>query len=260
MTLDKWYLDAVFPDGSAWYGYRALIRFGYFPPVHFASSHSVSASGKGTEITRWPEIREPACDGNSWEWIAPGGFRGHWQPVRSRGEELELSRDSDLKIHWSCLAPDARFDRLDPGKKEPGGASGSGYIERLQVQSGRRALPFRSLRWGHANAGDASLVWIQWARGKDLSLILENGVQVPGSIEEMPDGGVKVQTASSCWETLPGKTICDRDVRKSFSWMLVWLARGLAPSREMKILGNVRRKCGAQTWMGSGIWEHVLWR
>ena len=33
MLLEKWYLDAVFPDGRVWFGYRARVRVGRWPPL-----------------------------------------------------------------------------------------------------------------------------------------------------------------------------------------------------------------------------------
>jgi hypothetical protein len=61
------------------------------------------------------------------------------------------------------------------------------------------------------------------------------------------------------WETGGGRRLCDRDTRRCFPRWLVWLARGLAPAREIKMAGPARLRTASGTFTGSGIWEEVQW-
>jgi hypothetical protein len=70
---------------------------------------------------------------------------------------------------------------------------------------------------------------------------------------------VRVDTDHGQWETGSGRTLCDRDVRRAFPRWLVWLAGGMAPSREIKTAGPVRLRTALGEFIGSGVWEEVRW-
>ena len=207
-------------------------------------------------------LAPPALIDGKWEWRGPDGFNGCWDPT-GPGTVSELGSDAQFRVRWNCLAPRAAVTAKANGFCHGGGRSpdceGVGYVERLQIESTKRGLPFRRLWWGHAFAGKSSLVWIRWGGGRDLSLVLEDGRQVSGKIETSPWGGVRVQTAHGEWETQTGRPLCDRDVRRSFPRWLVWLAAGLAPAHELKVAGPVRLRTAAGEVTGAGIWEEVTW-
>lgn len=132
-------------------------------------------------------------------------------------------------------------------------------MEHLQIETDRPDLPFRELEWGRAHAAESSLVWIRWGRGRELSLLLENGAQVNGKLETFSKGGARARTEHGEWETGSGHALCDRDARRSFPRWLVWLARGMAPSRELKMAGPARLRTASGDFTGSGVWEEVRW-
>lgn len=255
MVLDKWYLDAVFPDGTAWFGYRARLRFWRWPVIAWSSGCRMSADGQVGAAARWGNWPEPNGAGGRWRWQAPDGFDGLWKGG-SESAAVSLAAENQLQVRWHCLAPRAAVAVTLDGETRNGAV---GYLEHLRVESAARALPFRRLWWGHAHAGESSLVWIRWAEGRDLCVLLEDGVRVEGNVVPLAEGGVRVKTARGEWETGRGRVLCDRDVRRSFPRWLVLLARGMAPARELKISGPVRLRAGADQLTGAGIWEEVRW-
>ena len=258
MYLEKWYLDAVFPDGTVWFGYRAKLRLWGWLPISWCAGCEVLPDGAERKIARWKILPSPIFTDGRWNWTGPDGFRGKWLPS-VMGVEKVLAADDGLKVRWNCVAPRALVERCD-GMGPNGITQGVGYVECLRVESTRSGLPFRDLWWGHAYAKDSSLVWLRWGRGRDLSLLLEDGVPTEGKFETLADGGVCVRTKRSEWETSPGRTLCNRDVRRSFPGWLVWLTGGMAPALELKIAGNVRHLAARGGEIaGSGVWEKVRW-
>jgi hypothetical protein len=175
-----------------------------------------------------------------------------------------LAWDDQLRARWNCLTPKAVVTKMrngEIGKTRDGSAvsRGIGYVEHLQIETGGPNLPFRDLWWGRAHAGESSLVWIQWGRGRELSLLLENGARVNGRLETLSNGGARIQTEHGEWETGSGRPLCDRDVRRSFPCWLVRLARGMAPAREVKMAGPARLRNASGDFAGSGVWEEVRW-
>jgi hypothetical protein len=178
--------------------------------------------------------------------------------------ESELGSEEQFRVSWKCVAPNTTVTRMDqaPVRRDDGqapAASGLGYIEHLRLEAAGLQMPFRDLWWGRAHAGRSSLVWIRWGRGRELSLVVEDGVRVNAEIKIKRDGGVCIQTQSGLWETGGGRALCDRNVRRSFPRWLVWLTGGMAPLRELKMSGPVRLRTASSEFKGSGIWEEVKW-
>jgi len=175
-----------------------------------------------------------------------------------------LAWDEQLRVRWNCLAPKATVTRINGdavGNTATSGAAprGLGYVEHLRMETDRPELPFRELWWGRAHAGESSLVWIRWGRGRELSLLLENGARVDGKLETFPNGGARVRTEYGQWDTGSGRPLCDRDLRRCLPRWLVWLARGMAPAREIKMAGPARPRTASGDYTGSGVWEEVRW-
>ena len=179
--------------------------------------------------------------------------------------ETELAAGDGFRVRWNAVAPRAEVERIEQGGQSHSVASvakpgrGLGYVEHLRLESAHLKLPFRQLRWGRAHAGEFSLVWIHWSRGRDLSLLVENGARAEGRIETLADGAVKVQTQFGQWATEHGRVLCDREVRRAFPRWLVMLTGGMAPVQELKVAGRVRLTSGGKETEGTGIWEEVSW-
>lgn len=256
MLLEKWYLDAVFPDGTVWIGYRARLRLFGCLPISWCAGCEIPPVGAQRKVTRWKNLPAPCLADGAWNWTGPDGFDGRWLPSVA-GVKRTLASDDRLRIHWNCIAPRAVVERKDGIR---GTTRGVGYLECLRVESARLGFPFRDLWWGHACAGQSSLVWLRWGDGRDLSLLLEDGVPTDGRFDTLADGGVSIWTARNRWETAPGRTLCNGDLRRSFPAWLVWLTGGMAPAQELKIAGSVRHTTapGIES-AGTGVWEKVRW-
>jgi hypothetical protein len=263
MLLDKWYLDAVFPDGTVWFGYRASLQLWGGLALAWASGCQVLADGRQHKVARWAELAPPRLAGGQWQWQGPDGFVARWEPS-SPGLESDLASDNRFRAHWNCIVPRAVVTRTygagtAGGNAQTGQLPGTGYIEHLRLETTLSSLPFRDLWWGRAHAGASTLVWIRWGRGREFSLLVEDGVAANGRFETLPNGGVRVHTARGQWETGCGHALCDRDVRRAFPRALVWLTGGLAPARELKMSGPVRCHTASTECTGSGVWEEVTW-
>ncbi|HWI57149.1 MAG TPA: hypothetical protein VNZ22_07975 [Bacillota bacterium] len=263
MRLEKWYLDAVFPDGTVWYGYRARLRLRGCPRIPWTSGCEVLPGSGEQKVSRWQELAAPRLEGGQWQWQGPDGFDARWAPS-GPGVESVLAAEDQFQVRWSCIAPRAAVTRSNGGGRgrcagQDSVSRGLGYLEHLSIETTRPELPFRELWWGRAHVGESSLVWIRWGGGRELTLLIEDGVQVNGQLETLPQGGVRVQTARGQWETGAGRALCDRDVRRAFPRWLVWLTRGMTPVRELKLAGSVRRRTAAGEVTGTGVWEEVKW-
>jgi hypothetical protein len=265
MRLDKWYLDAVFPDGAVWFGCRARLGLWKFPAIPWSCGSELLLNRQVRNISRlgWKELDKPSLDNAQWSWRGPDGFHARWEPS-GPGTDCVLASEDRFRVRWNCLAPKATVIRINgakienaPGESSP--ARGIGYVERLQISANLPTLPFRQLFWGRAHAGNSSLVWIRWGRGRDLSLLLENGARVHGTLDTSQKGAIRAQTDLGEWETLGAVTLCDRDTRLCFPRWLVCLARGMAPAREIKMTGPVRLRSPSGDFSGSAIWEEVSW-
>ena len=179
MLLEKWYLDALFPDGTVWFGYRAWLRFWKFRPLHWCASHELLPDGTVRKVSHWTQLPAPARENGAWNWTGPDSFTARWKPT-APGIESVVADDEDLHMSWKCVAPRASVERFSAGTLrtsipscdgvQQAIAHGTGYLECLRVQSTRAGLPFRNLWWGRAHAGESNLVWLRWKRGRDLSL------------------------------------------------------------------------------------------
>jgi membrane-associated phospholipid phosphatase len=59
MILEKWYLDAVFPDGTVWFGYRAKLRLRGCPPISWCAGCEVSGAGIQRKVGQWKNLPAP---------------------------------------------------------------------------------------------------------------------------------------------------------------------------------------------------------
>lgn len=103
MLLDKWYLDAVFPDGTVWFGYRAWLQL-WGLRLSWAAGCEVLPNGHRQEASGWTALVEPCQENGQWRWRGPDGFEARWEPA-GQGVESELGSEERFKVLWRCVAP-----------------------------------------------------------------------------------------------------------------------------------------------------------
>jgi hypothetical protein len=156
-TLDKWYLDLVTDDGTAFIGYAADLRW---HALHFRYAALLDCRSGGTprEHATVRHVAPPdLADGRLTWTCAPLHLAGEWTRLAAPVEEVLLDVP-DGRVEWRCLLPRASASLVVGDRRY----EGPGYAERLTLTIAPWDLPFRALRWGrHLSAGHA-LVWIEW--------------------------------------------------------------------------------------------------
>lgn len=160
-------MDCVADDGTAWIGYWGDVRWGSLR-VRFVSS-LIHEGEQTTTVNRVCADPEPTRDDDAVRWSSPSlGIQIEVTP-RTAGTEIELHEG----VLWRCIAPSADAVVQLPGRT----LRGSGYAEVLEMTVAPWSLPMRELRWGRAISTRQSLVWVQWIGGKDLQVIVRNGLR-----------------------------------------------------------------------------------
>jgi hypothetical protein len=233
--LDKWYLDAVSPDGRAVIAYRASMRWGLFRIGYSAvilrdqdgRLEDRRAAASGSEVVATP---------GTWSWESGAlRFGGVWSAV-SPGLERVLLTTGEGGIRWACVAPAAEVE------VRQGRASwrGRGYVERLTMTLPPWRLPIDRLVWGRWVGGSASVVWIVWEGPHPLSLVVVDGREDPGA--RVTGAGVTLGDGRRL--TLARRAVLrDGEVGRSLSRVLPGLRRLLPRAT----LGRVERK-----WLSDG--------
>lgn len=67
---------------------------------------------------------------------------------------------------------------------QDGEITGRGYAEVLELTIPPWRLPIDELRWGRCVGDDRSIVWIDWNGTYPLTIILDDGVPVRGSVTD----------------------------------------------------------------------------
>jgi len=171
-VLDKWYFDAIAPDGTAFIGYTAALRWlgltvGYdafllSPPDAPARERS-SVGGSNPPVRHRDDVA----------WHSPGiGVAGSWRRTDPRVRQ-RLHTSERGSVLWICEMPRSRA-RITIGDDA---IEGTGYVERLRLTIPPNDLPLDTLHWGRFHAPGETLVWIAWQYGLGGSWIFRNSVR-----------------------------------------------------------------------------------
>jgi hypothetical protein len=174
--LVKWYLDLVADDGTVLIGTWSELGWG---PLVLRQA-AVLADGPRGHVERSTVLRprSPAVEraGHlSWQ-VRRLGLDGRWTL-----DERSVERTLAPLVRWHCRSASSKVElRLD-GRS----LHGLGYVERLELETEPWRLGLQELRWGRANGGGRSVVWIDWRGARPLSIVLVDGTQVePLSIDD----------------------------------------------------------------------------
>lgn len=172
--LDKYYFDAVAPDGRCFIGYSALLRWGLLC-LRYHGGIWMNARGEVRTTGRFFAFPQPVIEEDRLTWATPHGT-GTWSGP-SIDRALRLLDDKDGHVSWephqyrtAATIPEGPFGAL----------TGTGYTERLRMDIPPWRLPIRALHWGRFHGGRNDLVWIRWEGPHPLLVLILNGEEVNG--------------------------------------------------------------------------------
>lgn len=174
--MEKWYLDCVAENGDAFIGYVARLRM---RKVVLQYS-SILLRDRRTGVHSESSLRQcqfPRIDQEKISLSSRGlSVTGEWITLSSSVERV-WDIEGAGTMQWKCLQPLGRAS-VQIGKRAP--LEGLGYVEQLTLTIPPWKLPFNELRWGHVLLESDAIVWIDWKGTTQESMVLKNGVQVPG--------------------------------------------------------------------------------
>jgi hypothetical protein len=186
--LRKWYLDCTAPDGEVMILYHATLRWNLVRMKWGGLLHKKEPSARPLQQSTLRPGPEP--ERHSGRILAANeslDVVGEWTLETPPHDRVLLERD-DGHVRWCCCAPGASCRVRIAGRC----IEGRGYGELLEMNMPPWKLPIRELRWGRWLDDHSSIVWIDWRGERPLSLLLSNGVEVPGAVEDdrvSVDGG-----------------------------------------------------------------------
>jgi hypothetical protein len=174
--LMKWYLDCVSNEGTAFIGYAAQLQMKKLV-LHYSS---ILLRDKSSEIFSDTSLRQgrfPQIDRSRISWENDSlSFNGEWNAIAPPIERTWTPEEKGT-ITWSCFQPMGRA-KVQIGNDRC--IEGLGYVEQLTQTIPPWKLPFKELRWGHLLSESDAIVWIDWKGDTQTSLVLKNGLEVPG--------------------------------------------------------------------------------
>lgn len=194
--LDKWYLDVLTEDGTAYMGYSAelewrVARLGY--------GHLLRQDAKKRSSTRTSLRASEVETGEVLAWRSPNLQATATLQRVDRGVKKELLRNDDGAVVWDCMHPRSEaLLEVEPDDDMPGPAriTGIGYAERLTLTMAPWKLPIKRLRWGRFTGKTKGLVWLDWQGPHNVSAFIEDGLEVRGRVDDLTTftvGGSRVE-------------------------------------------------------------------
>ncbi len=178
--LKKWYLDCTAEDGHAFIAYWATVNWGAIKLSYASLIHSAPDAPKTESSTTFRPGPPPELANTKLSWSCPNlNVDGTWSKLCPSAERTLLKNDAGT-LKWSCLMPRSQASLSIRGVTY----QGLGYVEHLEMTIAPWLLPIRELRWGQWQSPTTSLAWIDWRGKLPLSLILRDGLEVPGTISD----------------------------------------------------------------------------
>jgi hypothetical protein len=192
-ALVKWYLDCVDDDGRSAVVYSSTLTWG---PAR-VNWHAVSLHEPGRAAVHHSSLASMPLPG--WQragliWHArPLGCAVRCGPTLAPFSRRLLERP-DGAVDWHCEVPAAS---VTVSVADRPAVVGRGYAERLEMSLLPWRLPIEELRWGRwiADAGDRSLVWIDWKGSRPRTdVYLDGQPQADAGVfdERVEAGGVSL--------------------------------------------------------------------
>jgi hypothetical protein len=174
--LAKWYLDCVADNGDAFIGYAARLRMKRMV-LHYSS---ILLHDKRTGLFSDTSIREglfPQINESRISWSSDSlSVNGQWDALSTPVERVWDTEGAGT-MRWLCHQPLGRAT-VQIGTRRR--LEGLGYVEQLTQTIPPWKLPFNELRWGHLLIESETIVWIGWTGTTQKSVVVRNGVEVPG--------------------------------------------------------------------------------
>ncbi len=259
--LEKWYLDAVSPEGDAAILYHASARIGPVILRHrstlWSPTEGAPSIRKFASRSHEPTLSEAGCD-----WQTEFGT-GVW--TRNPGADAFTIRLLDTpagSIDWTVQVPagDVQFDSNL--------LRGTGYVEYLRMTLPPWRFPHRHLRWGRVITPTDWLVWIDWRDGNALGhavdvaagrtwIVTSAGVQSSGVV-----GDTSVESAVVSARISSARVIYEgrfRDTIGSIARLASpFLSHKFFDSYETKWFGRATVQSPSGISYGTAIHEHVV--
>lgn len=178
--LSKWYMDCVGADGETLIAYFARVGWRGVSIAYAGLIRRAAAGDVASSFSLRPEA-EPRHEGDSIAWECGDlDIRGEWRP-RLGAISRTLLQPEGGRVEWHCIAPAAAATIDWPH----GTLRGLGYIERIDMTIAPSRLPIRELRWGRFIGPRRNVVWIDWRGEHPLTLIVRDGIEVAGRVEDL---------------------------------------------------------------------------
>lgn len=171
ITIAKWYLDCIDPEGEAFIGYAAQVGWAGLSLRYSGILTYRASEGVDTKMTL-RRYEEPRTEDDALRWRSvPLGVDGSWEPVEAP-VQAQLFTGDEGEVDWSCMQPSARA-RVQFGDGAP--IHGWGYAERLTMTIPPWRLSIDELFWGRFVADGVSIVWIEWRGALPLRRVYVDG-------------------------------------------------------------------------------------
>jgi hypothetical protein len=175
--LKKWYFDLVTPEGTAFIGYSARLKWGPLK-TRYRAVLLFRPDRPAEETFTLRRSPDPEClpDGSvAWN-CAPLGVSGTWCPKVDRIRR-RLFECASGGADWDCVAPAAEVT-LRVGRET---LEGWGYAEQLILTAPPWDFGAWDLHWGRFVAPATSVIWVHWEGSGALPRVMVNGVERPGA-------------------------------------------------------------------------------
>jgi hypothetical protein len=257
-TLEKWYVDALFDDGTVlivymgclWLAGRRVARVA--ATLFRADGSTVSGDAVARDVRGGPDelrfgpasIRGDAFRFDTRELAADLEYRPRYEPCTLRAPFIE---EAGRELTWVVEIPDADVRGTLRVGGETFTVAGRGYRDRVAFDLLPWRFPIRTLEWGRAVAGPHAATWVRASTARaDVAAAWKDGREVT-----TPAAGIVIGDS---------RVLVDGDVLGLDNLRLgvvrPWLARLAGHPRQTKL----GARCTIDGIDGHAVHERVTWR